>query len=93
LALEKATNLVGERLKMLFRIEAFNIFNHTQFANPRQHTGELSEPWSGFNDVRSENTSAGIALYFLSQPTFRMASKLAQGQIHLRGGAVHVQVV
>ncbi len=33
LALEKATDL-GERVKMMFRVEAFNIFNHTQFQNP-----------------------------------------------------------
>jgi hypothetical protein len=34
LALEKATDLVGERLKLLFRVEAFNIFNHTEFRPP-----------------------------------------------------------
>lgn len=34
LALEKATNFVGERLKMLFRLEAFNILNHAEFVNP-----------------------------------------------------------
>ena len=34
LALEKSTNLVGERLRLLFRAEAFNILNHTQFQNP-----------------------------------------------------------
>jgi hypothetical protein len=34
LALEKATNLPGEHLKMLFRVEAFNILNHAQFVNP-----------------------------------------------------------
>jgi outer membrane receptor protein involved in Fe transport len=33
LALEKTTDL-GERVKMMFRVEAFNIFNHTQFQNP-----------------------------------------------------------
>src|SRR6266566_743349 len=34
LALEKATNLVGERTKLIFRVEAFNIFNHTEFRPP-----------------------------------------------------------
>jgi hypothetical protein len=34
LALEKATNLVGERTKLVFRAEAFNILNHTEFRPP-----------------------------------------------------------
>jgi len=34
LALEKATNLVGERAKLIFRVEAFNILNHTEFRPP-----------------------------------------------------------
>jgi Carboxypeptidase regulatory-like domain/TonB-dependent Receptor Plug Domain len=34
LALEKATNLVGERTKLIFRVEAFNVFNHTEFRPP-----------------------------------------------------------
>jgi hypothetical protein len=34
LALEKATNLVGERTKLIFRVEAFNLFNHTEFRPP-----------------------------------------------------------
>ena len=34
LALEKSTNLVGERTKLLFRAEAFNIFNHAEFRPP-----------------------------------------------------------
>jgi hypothetical protein len=42
LALEKATNLVGERVKMMFRVEAFNIFNHTQFQNPG--STQVSDP-------------------------------------------------
>lgn len=33
-ALEKSTNLVGERTKLLFRVEAFNIFNHAEFRPP-----------------------------------------------------------
>lgn len=34
LALEKSTNLVGERTKLIFRVEAFNIFNHAEFRPP-----------------------------------------------------------
>jgi hypothetical protein len=34
LALEKSTNLIGERAKLIFRVEAFNIFNHTEFRPP-----------------------------------------------------------
>jgi hypothetical protein len=42
LALEKSTDLIGERLKMLFRVEAFNILNHTQFQNPG--STQVSDP-------------------------------------------------
>ena len=34
LALEKSTNLVGERTKLVFRAEAFNVFNHAEFRPP-----------------------------------------------------------
>jgi outer membrane receptor protein involved in Fe transport len=34
LALEKSTNLVSERAKLIFRVEAFNVFNHTEFRPP-----------------------------------------------------------
>jgi outer membrane receptor protein involved in Fe transport len=34
LALEKSTNLVGDRAKLIFRVEAFNVFNHTEFRPP-----------------------------------------------------------
>ena len=34
LALEKSTDLVGERTKLIFRAEAFNIFNHAEFRPP-----------------------------------------------------------
>ena len=34
IALEKSTNLIGEKTKLLFRVEAFNIFNHAEFRPP-----------------------------------------------------------
>ncbi len=34
LALEKSTDLIGERTKLLFRAEAFNLFNHAEFRPP-----------------------------------------------------------
>jgi len=34
LALEKSTDLIGERTKLIFRAEAFNIFNHAEFRPP-----------------------------------------------------------
>jgi outer membrane receptor protein involved in Fe transport len=34
LALEKATNLVGDQVRLGFRVEAFNVLNHAQFRNP-----------------------------------------------------------
>ena len=34
LALEKSTDLIGEKTKLLFRVEAFNIFNHAEFRPP-----------------------------------------------------------
>jgi outer membrane receptor protein involved in Fe transport len=34
LALEKSTDLIGERTKLIFRVEAFNIFNHAEFRPP-----------------------------------------------------------
>jgi hypothetical protein len=34
LSLEKKTNLVGERVKLLFRAEFFNVLNHTEFLAP-----------------------------------------------------------
>jgi hypothetical protein len=38
LSLEKTTNLVGEQVKLIFRAEAFNILNHTEFRPPADTT-------------------------------------------------------
>jgi hypothetical protein len=38
MALEKATNLVGEQVKLIFRAEAFNILNHAEFRPPADTT-------------------------------------------------------
>jgi outer membrane receptor protein involved in Fe transport len=38
LALEKTTNLVSEQVKLIFRAEAFNILNHTEFRPPASTT-------------------------------------------------------
>ncbi len=38
LSLEKTTNLVGEQMKLIFRAEAFNILNHTEFRPPASTT-------------------------------------------------------
>jgi hypothetical protein len=32
--LEKTTNLVGDQVKLGFRVEAFNVLNHAEFRNP-----------------------------------------------------------
>jgi hypothetical protein len=34
LSLEKRTNLVGEKVQLLFRAEFFNVLNHTEFLAP-----------------------------------------------------------
>lgn len=41
LALEKSTDLIGEQVKLVFRVEAFNILNHPEF-RPPQSTSVLS---------------------------------------------------
>jgi hypothetical protein len=42
LALEKTTNLVGEQVKLIFRAEAYNILNHTEFRPPVDSNGRTS---------------------------------------------------
>jgi hypothetical protein len=62
LALEKATDLVGERVKMMFRVEAFNIFNHTQFQNPG--STQVSDPNLGLVSTTFDPRILQLALRF-----------------------------
>lgn len=62
LALEKATDLVGERVKMMFRVEAFNIFNHTQFQNPG--STQVSDPNLGVVSTTFDPRILQLALRF-----------------------------
>jgi hypothetical protein len=51
LALEKTTNLVGENVKLIFRAEAFNIFNHTEFRPPVDSNGRSSFASGTFGQI------------------------------------------
>ena len=51
LALEKATNLIGERAKLIFRVEAFNVFNHTEFRPPVDSNGRTSFTSGTFGQI------------------------------------------
>jgi hypothetical protein len=62
LALEKATDLVGERLKMMFRVEAFNILNHAQFQNPG--STQVSDPNLGLVSTTFDPRILQLALRF-----------------------------
>jgi hypothetical protein len=62
LALEKATDLVGERVKMMFRVEAFNILNHTQFQNPG--STQVSDPNLGLVSTTFDPRILQLALRF-----------------------------
>jgi hypothetical protein len=61
LTLEKATDL-GERLKMIFRVDAFNIFNHTQFQNPG--STQVSDPNLGLVSTTFDPRILQLALRF-----------------------------
>jgi len=62
LALEKSTDLVGDRLKMMFRVEAFNIFNHAQFQNPG--STQVSDPNLGVISATYDPRILQLALRF-----------------------------
>jgi hypothetical protein len=62
LALEKSTDFIGERLKMMFRVEAFNILNHTQFQNPG--STEVSDPNLGLISTTFDPRILQLALKF-----------------------------
>jgi hypothetical protein len=55
LSLEKRTNLVGERVQLLFRAEFFNVLNHTEFLaplNPVSVTSSLVGQVTSSKDAR-----------------------------------------
>jgi hypothetical protein len=55
LSLEKRTNLVGERVQLLFRAEFFNVLNHTEFLaplNPVSVTSSLIGQVTSTRDAR-----------------------------------------
>ena len=52
LALEKSTNLIGERMKLIFRAEAFNILNRAEFRPPS--TGSNTSISSGTFGIISQ---------------------------------------
>ncbi len=54
LSLEKRTNLVGERVKLLFRAEFFNVLNHTEFLAP---VGQVSVRSALIGQVTQTNPS------------------------------------
>ena len=55
LALAKTTPIT-ERLNFEFRLEAFNVFNHTQFANPDTNIDDVT-----FGQITSTTLGTGVA--------------------------------
>lgn len=47
LSLEKKTDLIGEKLQVIFRAEFFNILNHTEFQNPAGGPQSVFSPQLG----------------------------------------------
>jgi hypothetical protein len=52
LSLEKKTNLVKERVQLLFRAEFFNVLNHAEFLAP---TGQVSVRSALIGQITSTN--------------------------------------
>ena len=67
LSLEKATPL-SERVKLAFRVEAFNLFNHTQFKNPGSSRVHVTTARTNHNYLRSADSAVGFEAYVLRWP-------------------------
>ena len=64
LALEKSTSL-SERTKLIFRLEAFNIFNHTEFRPPASGSSLSGTFGQITGTLRPENPAVGSPVYVL----------------------------
>jgi hypothetical protein len=70
LALAKSTNVFGERTKVEFRAEFFNILNHTQFDNPNVNNfgsttfGQITTTTNGNGDPNARIIQFAVRVSF-----------------------------